>query len=914
MEQGSTDRRAILQAALVLPALGWARAAAATAAIDPETSPGIALALAQRRSTQISDIAYDITLDLTGADIAGGTVTTAFTRRAGSGDLVLDFRGPVLADLVVNGEAVPAAAARDGHVLLRESLLRPGANTLSARFETPIAAAGAPIIRFHDSSDGQTYLYTLLVPSDANLLFPCFDQPDLKARFRWQLLVPGDWTVLANGLLQAKEPVGTATRWRFAETAPISTYLAAFAAGPWASWTSAPPGGQAMTLYARASRKAEVDAHVQLATNRAALEWLARWFGVPFPFAKLDLLLAPAFPFGGMEHVGAVFYNEDRFVFREPPTLPQRLGRDQTIYHEISHQWFGDDVTMRWFDDLWLKEGFATFMAARIQADLQPESHAWTTFLLSIKTPAYRADATSGTQSLWQPLDNLDAAKGNYGPIVYNKAPAVIKQLAFFVGEAGFRRGLHLFLTRHAYANATWRDLLDAVGEASRVDLAQFGRQYMLRAGLPRVDTRLQLTDGHIAALDLIQRPVRSLPGDPGGTWPIKLRVRLGYHDRDDVVTDAVFDGATARIAAAAGLPAPDYVWANDDDQGYGLFMPDARTVDWIVGNIATVRDSLLRAMLWSALWDVVRDAQFAPADYIAVVLRNLASEQDEQISRTILSRAATALQVYLPERRAMPLQPGWEAALIARIDNAQLGYGLRKDALDRLVATARTPLALGRLRALLGASASLAGEPLRQPTRWAIVRRLIAIDTPDAAALFAAEQQRDTSTEAVKDAFVARAATPSAAVKRDYFARYFDDRALNEAWVSESLGAFNVEAQAALTLPFLRPALDRLEWIRENRRIFFLPAWIDAFIGGQHEREALAVVDRFLAERATLPIDVRRKILLARDELELTVAIRESAAQASFSGPPMGKHFGKGLEKLVGTRGFEPPTPTPPV
>ncbi|MBC7520658.1 MAG: ERAP1-like C-terminal domain-containing protein, partial [Sandarakinorhabdus sp.] len=837
--QGGTDRRAILRAGIALPALGTTGAAAVT------PGAGISHALARRRATQVSAIVYTITLDLTGAERAVGRIAARFVRAAGSGDLVLDFRGPLLADLVVNGRPL-ASVVVDGHIVLPAALLLPGENNLSARFETPIAAAGAAIIRFNDTSDGQTYLYTLLVPSDANLLFPCFDQPDLKARFNWRLLAPAGWTVVTNGALAEKRLAGAATLWRFAETAPISTYLAAFAAGPWAARVSAPAGGLPITLYARASRQAEVDADVQIATNREALTWLAGWFDVPFPFAKLDLLLAPAFPFGGMEHVGAVFYNEDRFVFREPPTLPQRLDRDQTIYHEISHQWFGDAVTMRWFDDLWLKEGFSTFMAARIQADLKPDSNAWTRFLLSVKTSAYRADATSGTQSLWQALDNLDAAKSNYGPIVYNKAPAVIKQLAFFVGEAGFRRGLHLFLTRHAYANATWQDLLAAVGVASGVDLAAFGRQYVLRAGMPRIETQLVLAGDRIAGLDLVQRPVRALPGDGGGAWPMKVRVRLGYQTRADVVLDAVFDGAVAHVAGATGLPVPDYVWANDDDQGYGLFMPDARTTAWIVAHVGTVRDTLLRALLWSALWDVVRDARFPPADYLALVLRNLPAEVDEQLSRTILSRAAAALDRHLPDDLSAPLRAGWEAALISRIDDAALGYGLRKDALDRLVATARTPLGLDRLRALLAGTATLAGKPAGQPTRWAIVTRLIAIDAPDAAAVFAAEQARDRSTEAARDAFVARAAVPDAAVKRSYFARYFDDAGLNEAWASSSLDAFNSDEQAALTLPFLRPALDRLVWIRQNRRIFFLPAWIEAFIGGQSSPEALAVIDGF--------------------------------------------------------------------
>lgn len=872
------NRRALLRTALLMPAAGWsaARARAARFAADGGDGAGIALSLARRRAAQISHVHYDLALDLTGTDAAAGTVAIRFDRVARSGDLVLDFRGPALADVSVNGRPVPAEGRRDGHLVLPASVLRSGANRVDARFTTPIAASGAAVIRYHDDKDGQTYLYTLLVPSDANLLFPCFDQPDLKARFRWSLTAPAGWTVVANGPLAAKEPVRGATRWRFAETEPISTYLAAFAAGPWTRWRSAPPGERAITLYARASRRPEVDAEAQVATNRAAVRWLGDWFGIPFPFAKLDLLLAPAFPFGGMEHVGAVFYNEDRFVFREPPTLPQRVGRDATIYHEISHQWFGDDVTMRWFDDLWLKEGFATYMAARIQAELQPDSNAWTTFLLSTKTPAYRADATSGTQALWQPLDNLDAAKSSYGPIVYNKAPAVIKQLAFLVGEDGFRRGLHRFLARHAYGNATWQDLLGAIGTASGVDLGAFGRQYMLRPGLPRIDTQLALAGGRIGALALVQRPARTLPGDAGGTWPMKVRVRLGYHDRPDIVLDAAFDGARAAVPAATGLPAPDYVWANDGDQGYGLFLPDDRTVAWIVAHVGTVRDPLLRAMLWSGLWDVVRDLRFAPDAYLAMLLDHLPGETDEQISRTILARGATALDLYLPATASAPLRDRWERALLTRIDDPQLGYGLRKDALDRLVATARTPLGLARLRDLLAGRATLVGTAIRQPTRWAIVRRLVALGAPDAAALYDAELQLDRSSEAVKDAFVARAATPDHAVKAAYFARYFDDAALNEAWASESLGAFNTVEQAALTLPFLRPALERLEWIRRNRRIFFLPAWIDAFIGGQVDAGALAIVDAFLAAHPTLPIDVRRKVLTARDELALTVRIRQ--------------------------------------
>ena len=868
-----TDRRELLITAACLPLIAAMPARAAA------PGPGIAEALARMRAARVSDISYDLALDLTGAERVTGTATITFAL-ADAADLPLDFRAGPIDSLVVNGSALGAQTPRDGHVVLPGALLLAGHNTVIAQFSAPIAASGAAVIRFRDPGDGASYLYTLLVPSDANLLFPCFDQPDLKARVRWHLTVPAAWSVLANGALERREDHGATATWHMAQTAPISTYLAAFAAGPWATWTSAPAGERPITLYARASRRGEVDAETQIATNRAALGWLERWFDVPYPFAKLDLLLAPAFPFGGMEHVGAVFYNEDSFVWREAPTQPQRLRRDQTIYHEISHQWFGDDVTMRWFDDLWLKEGFATYMAARIQADLQPESQAWTTFALSVKTAAYRTDATRGTRPLWQALDNLDAAKSNYGPIVYNKAPAIIKQLARYVGDAGFRAGLHLFLTRHALGNATWRDLLGAVGQASGTDLGAFGAQWILRAGMPLVETHLASAAGRITSLRLTQRPAIALPGDRGGAWPMKLSVRLGYPDGQDVVLDARLDGAEVMLPGAAGLPVPAYVFANDGDHGYGLFLPDAMSLAWIERHAGGVPDPLLRALLWGALWDGVREVRIDPARFVRAVLRDLPGERDEQISRTLIARAGAAIALYLPDARAAALRPAWEAALIARMRDAALGYGLNKDALTQLIATARGDGALGALRDLLAGAPGPGGKPVGQPTRWAIVRRLVTLGTADAAGILAAEIAQDRSTEAAHDAFVARAAIRDAAAKRALFARFFDDAALNEAWVADSLTAFNPVEQADLTLPLLRPALDRLEWIRQNRRIFFLPAWVEAFIGGQTSAAALGEVDRWLGANPGLSPDIRAKVLTARDELARTVRIRGEAGR----------------------------------
>ncbi|HYR06266.1 MAG TPA: M1 family aminopeptidase, partial [Longimicrobium sp.] len=634
--------------------------------------------------------------------------------------------------------------------------------------------------------------------------------------------------------------------------------------------------------YARASRRVEVDAETQIRTNRAAAVWLAEYFGVPFPFAKFDLLLAPAFPFGGMEHVGAIFYNESQFVFREPPTLTQRLGRNATIYHEVAHQWFGDLVTMEWFDDLWLKEGFSTYVAARMQDELDPGSEAWKTFYLRNKPLAYSTDQTSGTTPVWQELANLDLAKSNYGPIVYNKAPAILKQLNFMVGDSAFRAGLTLFLRRHAYANATWRDLLAALEESSGMRLDAFGEQYILRAGMPVVETALQLRGGTIGSLELRQRPARQLPGDPGGFWPIHTQVRLAYTGREDVVIPVSGAQETVDVAAARGLPAPDYVWSNDGDYGYGLFLLDERSREFVAEHVGAEEDGLRRAMLWGALWDEVREARMDPARFARIVMRELPRERDEQIAGLNMGRAWTAVSTYAAREANDPLYGEWERLLLARSADSALSYGARKAALDMLVSTARTDAGRAVLREYLSGARTFEGEAVKQPTRWGIVERLITLGEPDPDALIAAESARDTTADAGRRAFVAGASIPAEDVKAQYFGRFLDDPALNEEWATAASGNFNATPHSPLTLRYLRPALDRLEWIRDNRRIFFLPRWISAFIGGHTSAEALEIVDRFLAETPELPADIRRKVLQSRDELERTVRIREAAARES--------------------------------
>jgi aminopeptidase N len=842
---------------------------------SPRVTRGISLALAGHRAATIADVRYDLQLDVSPLDSAVGRVRVRFQYDS-TGDVVLDFRGRRLSGAEANGVAIPRPDATLGHIVIPGNLLRRGNNQLDFRFVADIAPAGASIIRSHDQTDGSDYLYTLLVPADASQLFPCFDQPDLKARVRLALTTPAAWSVVANGPAGAADTAAGRITTRFDETPPISTYLIAFAAGPWHR-ASSTADGRTISAYVRRSRAREADLDSLLALNRRALDWMERYFGRPYPFEKFDFVLAPAFPFGGMEHPGAVFYSEDGFIFRERPTLPRRLGRLSTILHEAAHQWFGDLVTMRWFDDLWLKEGFATFMASKALAALEPRAGAWKTFYLGNKPSAYAVDQTAGTRPLWQELDNLDQAKSNYGAIVYNKAPSVLKQLEYLVGDAPFQTGVRHFLQTHACANADWRDLLGAIGQAARRPLDRFGRDFMLRPGMPVVEQRVTLRGGRIARLELVQRPAQTLSGEE--PWIQRTEVLVAWHDRPPKRIPVELRTGVTEVKAAEGLPAPDFVFANRGDYGYFLALLDTASVRALeAGALGRVDDDLLRAMLWGALWDQVRASRMTPARFVRLALKELPGEKDEQIVPVVLARLDRAVRAYLrPEERA-ELQGEVERVLLAGVRDAKRPYGIRKAHADAFIGLAATSAGVNALDSLLSMD-SLAGERLREPTRWAAVGRLLELGTPVAEARLAEQAKRDTTPDGRRREFIVGAGRSSGQTKQAYWVRYFADSTLNEEWASESLDGFNALEQDTLTLRYLRPALDSLPFIQANRRIFYLESWLAAFLRGQTSDSALRTVRRYLDDHPRLAEDLRRKVLQHMDELERTVRIRKVAA-----------------------------------
>lgn len=836
----------------------------------PALEPGVSQSLAQWRSSHYRDIHYSLAarIDLP-AERLVGRVEIALEISAGA-DLVLDWRpapGARATVLHANGTATYTARHASEHLVIPANALRTGRNVVALEFESPIAVAGSAITRYRDAEDGADYVYSLFVPADASTAFPCIDQPDLKARFALELATPADWLVVANSPRTELTPVdGMMLRHRFAPSEPISTYLFAFAAGPFATITDE-VSGDPTRIVVRRSRlaRARAESAEVLRLNREAVRYFERYFGHVFPFAKYDLVLIPQFPYAGMEHAGATFLREEAVLFPSLPSTADRLRRTQLIFHETCHQWFGNLVTMRWFDDLWLKEGFANFMAAKATAAILPDQNAWLAFH-QLKLAAYRTDITAGTTPIYQPIANLSAAKSAYGSIVYSKAPAVLRQAEFLLGEAVFERAVRSFVAKHRYAAADWRDLVGAFERASGRRLTRWADAWVRRAGMPELSVRTETDqNGRIRDFAVVQNAAT--------IWPMRIQIKL-VHEGTTMIVPVELSRQVTRLPALVGQSAPQFVLPNTGDFGYGRFRLDRSSRAAAARAIDRLDDPLDRALVWHALWEDVRDAALSPVGFIEQALAALPGERDELVLLAQLARIQTAFRAYLSDQDRVQLADTFESTLIARIQNAA-AQSERITFLRVLTAVATGARGLDHLRHLLSGAASIPDVTLSPRDRYRILQRLATIGDPAAESLLQAQIAADSSDDARRYAFGTRAAARDIAVKAGYFERFLADRDLPESWIEEALGPFNAIEHAALTEPFLERALDALPEHKRARKIFFVNAWLAAFIGGQTGGSALATVRRFVARDALDP-DLRRKVLEAMDELERTVRVRE--------------------------------------
>src|SRR5262245_12847167 len=496
---------------------------------------GIPLDLADARAAQISNLRYALSLQVPESAKAPleGSIQISFDRKAAKEPLVIDFATSRDHVKRVSANGTDTAFTwTNGHIVVPAAVVKSGANRIDVTF----LAGDASLNRNPD------FLYALFVPARAHLAIPCFDQPNLKARWSLTLDAPAKWQLASNGAEVNRQVQGDRVTVRFAETEPLPTYLFSFVVGDFKVET-AERTGRVFRMFHRETDAAKVarnrDAIFDL--HARAIAFMEDYTGIPYAFGKFDFVLIPAFQFGGMEHAGKILYNASGLMLDESATQNQYLGRASVISHETAHMWFGDLVTMRWFNDVWMKEVFANFMAAKIVNPSFPEVNHDLRFLLSNYPAAYEVDRTLGSNAIRQPLANLNEAGSLYGAIIYQKAPVVMRHLESLMGEQTFRDGVRAYLKKYAFGNATWTELISILDERTPADLATWSHVWVEEAGRPEITTVLDVRNGRSASLVFEERD----PARKGRVWPQELHVVLGYRDRTVPLVVAIKSATT---------------------------------------------------------------------------------------------------------------------------------------------------------------------------------------------------------------------------------------------------------------------------------------------------------------------------------------------------------------------------------
>ena len=834
--------------------LSVARAEAA-----PSPQPGAPLALARERAGQVSDVRYELAFAIprSTATPVTGSVTISFDLADAQRPLVLDFRRPPGTTLTItqDGQSAPFQEVNE-HIVFAPQALRRGRNAFFARF----TAASAPLNRSPE------FLYTLLVPARAREVFPCFDQPDVKARFDLKLTLPADWQAAANGAETSRLELDGRADVRFAQTLPISTYLFAFAAGRFDVETASRDGRQ-LRIFHR-----ETDA-AKLARNRSAvfdltarsLSWLEDYTGMPYPWGKFDLVLIPAFQYGGMEHPGAVFFNAGKLLLDESPTQAQQLGRAGLIAHEIAHMWFGDLVTMRWFTDVWLKEVFANFLAAKAVEPSFPGIDHALRFLMHHQPYAYKVDATQGTHPILQPLDNLNQAGLLYGAIIYSKAPVVMRHLELKEGEAALREGLRDYLKAFQFGNATWDELLAVLEKRAGRPLRAFGRNWVVSAGRPVVSTRLVVADGRIASLSLRQ----SDPLGRGLLWEQALEPALYFSSGSTSFTVRLQDASTS-IAQARGLSAPDFVLPDRSGLGYADFRLDDKSRRALLRRVSRVPEALARGSAWLALWDDLLEGRLRASAYLDAAQTALAAETVELNIQRLLDTAAKAYWRFLPAAER-PARAARLEALLWSLLEKEPSASLRKAYLKAFWSVAQTEAGVGKLRALWSAELEIPGVVLSEDDQTALALELAVRGVADAPLILERQLARLSNPDRrARLAFLAPAVSADQTVRDAFFAGLASAaNRRHESWVEDALALLHHPLRAPASLKYVGPTLERLEEIQRTGDIFFPAAWVSATLEGHSSPQAARIARDFLASRPDYPAPLRRLILQSAYSLE---------------------------------------------
>ena len=830
---------------------------------------------ASARAERGSDCRYELALDLTkGAPTYRGDVTIAFALE-GAGDVTLNFRGKRIERLALNGAEAPFAwLGRE--LTLPASALGPR-NTLRIEYENDYDHGGDGFHQFIDPEDGEEYLYTNFEPFDAHRLFPCFDQPDIKARYRLTVTAPAEWTLTANAREAAAETLADGRiRREYEETPPFSTYLFALIAGPY-HVASEEHEGVPLGLLCRKSMAQYLDTDELFTITRQGLDFFGEFFDYPYAFGKYDQIFVPEFNHGAMENVGAVTFNES-MVYRDPPTENQRRRRAEVILHEMAHMWFGNLVTMRWWNDLWLNESFATYMSYLAMEGATRFQSGWQDFNNGIKNWAYRQDQLVTTHPIAGTVRDTDETFLNFDGITYGKGASVLKQLVATIGLDGFREGMRRYFRTYDYGNASLRDFLGSLEEGSGRELGEWSRLWLETASLNTIRAQWESDGERLTSLELSQ----TAPADYPTIRPHTLETGLLTDDGAATAIEAVpavLEGERAEVEAARGRARPALVYPNFNDHAYAKIALDDESVAWAREHIERVGDDLLRQQLWSTLWSMVRDQQLKSTDFLAIVREKIGFERNTELVDSVLGHAANAQGRYAPADRReaegrLLFATAREGLLAAPDADTRIIWG------RALVGFAAHPDDLAYLGRLADGEETVPDFELDQDMRWGVAARHVAHGLPGAAERVAAEAGRDPSDRGQRAQLRCGTAPPDAGVKAEAWARFtgegYGSVYLNRA----AMSGFNWTHQADLLAPYVDAFFERAGGIfAERDREFATVFYGGLFPGYRVERDTLdrarALLDATPEEQAVLQRMLRESI----DDLGRAIACREYAA-----------------------------------
>ncbi len=788
------------------------------------------------RSRRVSDVSYDLTLQLrAGDDSYDGRAVVRFSLTDRSGPLFLDFTGEVAA-LTINGR--PATADQHDHrVWLRADELAQRM-VLEVTYRNRYDHSGSGFHRFLDPEDGAEYVHSDFEPFSAHRLFPCFDQPDLKATYALTVTAPADWEVVSATHAARTEPVEDGRhRHTFPTTARFSTYLLAVVCGPYAVARSI-HDGIPMGIFARRSMAAilEREADELFRVTRQGLDLYRTLFGQAYPFDKYDQLFVPEFNAGAMENVAAVTFH-DSFLFRDPPTETQRLERAEVVLHELAHMWFGNLVTLRWWNDLWLNESFATWASFHALERATRFTDAWTRFNGVMKPAAYRDDQRVTSHPIAMPVPDTDAAQTNFDAIVYEKGASVLRQLMATIGEDAFADGLETYFGRHAWGNATLADFLGSLGQAAGRSLDAWADGWIRTKGTDVVEATWREVDGRIADLSIAISP--SDAAAPPRSHAMTVGLVAGSAPQLHITSIPVLaEGPHTAVPEAQGHPAPVLVMPNHGDLDYARVLLDDRSVRFALASTADVTDSSLRQLLWSTLWDMVRESRLASTAHLEAVIRMLPRERDAEIADSVLEHAVGSLAAYLPEER----RAHQAAAFIDRAVTVVLDATAPDIARTWLRAAAAASgdaigtAALDRLIDLVDRAPE--GVPVDQDLRWSVAITASAAGRADAGARVDEEASRDRSDRGVRARITAEVARPERAAKAAAWERINGAGYGSFQLTRAAMRGFQWPSQRDLLLPFrdgffatVRPTFARREYpfARAWMRFLFPGLWAEA-------------------------------------------------------------------------------------